>query len=93
MPGHELLVQELTDLLGVEDVITDDISLKVYECDGAEFFKALPDVVVFPDSAQEISQIVKLANKYNRPYVARGAGTGLSGGTLLVNAGIMIAMN
>ncbi|SVE03557.1 uncharacterized protein METZ01_LOCUS456411, partial [marine metagenome] len=51
------------DLLGVENVITDDISLKVYECDGAEFFKALPDVVVFPDSAEEISKFAKLANK------------------------------
>ena len=36
---------------------------------------------------------MKLANKYNRPYIARGAGTGLSGGTLPINAGIMIAMN
>ena len=93
MSGNEPLVLELMDLLGVENVITDDISLKVYECDGAEFFKALPDVVVFPDSAEEISKIVKLANKYNRPYIARGAGTGLSGRTLPINAGIMIAMN
>ena len=93
MSGNEPLALELMDLLGVENVITDDISLKVYECDGAEFFKALPDVVVFPDSAEEISKIVKLANKYNRPYIARGAGTGLSGGTLPINAGIMIAMN
>ena len=59
MSGNEPLVLELMDLLGVENVITDDISLKVYECDGAEFFNALPDVVVFPDSAEEISKIVK----------------------------------
>ena len=93
MSKDEPLVLELIDLLGQENVIIDDISLKVYECDGAEFFKALPDVVVFPDSAEEISQIVKLANIYNKPYIARGAGTGLSGGTLPINAGIMIAMN
>ena len=93
MSKDEPLVLELIDLLGYENVIIDDISLKVYECDGAEFFKALPDVVVFPDSAEEISKIVKLANIYNKPYIARGAGTGLSGGTLPINAGIMIAMN
>ena len=93
MSKDEPLVLELIDLLGYENVIIDDISLKVYECDGAEFFKALPDVVVFPDSAEEISKIVKLANTYNKPYIARGAGTGLSGGTLPINAGIMIAMN
>ena len=93
MSKDEPLVLELIDLLGQENVIIDDISLKVYECDGAEFFKALPDAVVFPDSAEEISKIVKLANIYNKPYIARGAGTGLSGGTLPINAGIMIAMN
>ena len=74
-------------------MITDPTSLTVYECDGATLFKAVPDVVVFPTTTQEVSAIVKLANKYNMPFIARGAGTGLSGGMLPVKGGIIIALN
>ena len=87
------LISELASIVGSEHVITNSTSLSVYECDAATVFKALPDVVVFPTTTQEISAIVKLANKHNVPFVARGAGTGLSGGMLTVNGGIIIALN
>ena len=93
MKENDPLISELANIVGSEHVITDPTSLSVYECDGATVFKALPDVVVFPTTPQEISAIVKLANKHNVPFVARGAGTGLSGGMLTVNGGIIIALN
>ena len=93
MKENAPLISELANIVGSEHVITDPTSLSVYECDGATVFKALPDVVVFPTTTQEISAIVKLANKYNVPFIARGAGTGLSGGMLPVNGGIILALN
>ena len=93
MKENDPLISELASIVGSEHVITDPTSLSVYECDGATVFKALPDVVVFPTTTQEISTIVKVANKHSVPFVARGAGTGLSGGMLTVNGGIIIALN
>ena len=82
MEENHPLISELASIVGSEHVITDSTSLSVYECDAATVFKALPDVVVFPTTTQEISAIVEVANKHNVPFIARGAGTGLSGGML-----------
>ena len=93
MSDENQLVNELADLVGSQNVLTDPTALSVYECDGATLFKALPDMVVFPENAQQISAIVKLANKYQTPFIARGGGTGLSGGMLPVRGGMLIALN
>ena len=90
---QQQLKSDLMDLLGKKNVLTDATALSVYECDAAPSFKALPDVVVFADSTQQVSDIVKLANKHNTPFIARGGGTGLSGGMLSVQGGIIIALN
>ena len=87
------IISELSDLIGAKNVLTDSTALSVYECDGATLFKASPDVVVFAESTEQVSKIVKLANKYSAPFIARGGGTGLSGGMLPVNGGIIIALN
>ncbi len=93
MDGKEQLVVELSTLLGCENVLTDATALSVYECDAAPSFKAVPDVVVFVDTAAQVSDVVKLANRYGVPFVARGGGTGLSGGMLSIRGGIIIALN
>ncbi len=93
MELQQHLISDLIDLLGKKNVLTDATALSVYECDAAPSFKALPDVVVFADSTQHVSDIVKLANKHNTPFIARGGGTGLSGGMLSVQGGIIIALN
>ncbi len=93
MSNHECLSHELGDLVGTENVLTDQTALSVYECDGATLVKALPDVVVFPETTQQISEIVKLANRHEVPFIARGGGTGLSGGMLPVQGGVIIALN
>ena len=64
----------------------------MYECDGHTLDKAPPDVVVFPTCTQQVVDIVKLANRHDVPFVARGAGTGLSGGALALEGGIVIEM-
>ncbi|MCZ6681259.1 MAG: FAD-binding protein [Candidatus Poribacteria bacterium] len=93
MADRDQLIAELSAIVGSAHVITDPTSLTVYECDGATQFKALPDVVVLPTTTQEVSAVVKLANRHNVPFIARGTGTGLSGGMLAVNGGIIIALN
>lgn len=90
---NDRIIAELSDLIGAKNVLTDSTALSVYECDGATLFKASPDVVVFAESTEQVSKIVKLANKYGVPFIARGGGTGLSGGMLPVNGGIIIALN
>ena len=93
MDEKEQLIADLSTLLGPKNVLTDATALSVYECDAAPSFKAMPDVVVFADTAQQVSDIVQLANKHGVPFIARGGGTGLSGGMLSVQGGIIIALN
>src|SRR5882724_7449643 len=86
------LRRELAAIVGPTAVLSDPDELMVYESDGLTLFRALADFVVFPTSAQHVSAIVKLANRENLPFVARGAGTGLSGGCLPTEGGIVISM-
>src|SRR5256885_6443216 len=73
-------------------VLADPGGLMVSESDGLTLFRALADFVVFPTSAQQVSAVVKLANRENLPFVARGAGTGLSGGCLPAEGGVVISL-
>ena len=90
--GKRDLRQELEALLGPGAVLSDPDELLVYESDGLTLFRALADFVVFPTSAEHVSAIVKLANREKLPFVARGAGTGLSGGCLPTEGGIVISL-
>ena len=83
------LLQELTALLGANNVLHRQEDLILYEYDGS-VEKARPEAVVFPHTTQEVSTIVKLAAKHQVPIVGRGAGTGLSGGALARTGGVMI---
>lgn len=86
---HSGLLRDLEKLLGPASVLSQPEDVLLYEYDGS-VERGRPDVVVFPNSTQEVSQIVKLAAKYNVPIVGRGAGTGLSGGALARTGGVMI---
>src|SRR5262249_59167073 len=61
-------------------------------CDGLPLCKNRPDVVVFPKRTEQVAQVVRLANEYRIPFLPRGAGTGLSGGALAVEGGIVIEL-
>jgi len=90
--GKRALRQELEALIGPGAVLSDPDELMVYESDGLTLFRALADFVVFPTSAEQVSAVVKLANRAQLPFVARGAGTGLSGGCLPAEGGIVISL-
>lgn len=64
----------------------------VYECDGYVVEKNAPDIVVFPESTQEVQAIVKVCHAAKVPFVPRGAGTSLAGGCLPVGGGVMICL-
>ncbi|WP_327086452.1 FAD-binding protein [Nonomuraea sp. NBC_01738] len=80
----------ITRLSGVGEVITDPVRLRTYECDGLTYHRATPGVVTLPESAEQIAAIVRLCNEYGVPFVARGSGTGLSGGALPRTDGVLI---
>jgi glycolate oxidase len=86
------LRRELEGLLGRGAVLSDPDELLVYESDGLTLFRALADFVVFPTSVEHVSGVVAIANREGLPFVARGAGTGLSGGCLPAEGGIVISL-
>ncbi len=86
---HEALVA----LLGSQWVLHTPEELLVYECDGLTLHTHLPDFVVFPSSAAEVIQIVRLARQHRIPFLARGAGTSLSGGTIAAEGGIILELS
>ena len=86
------LRREMEALLGKGAVLSDPEELLVYESDGLTLFRALADFVVFPQAAEHVSALVKLAQREEMPFVARGAGTGLSGGCLPAEGGLVISL-
>jgi glycolate dehydrogenase FAD-linked subunit len=86
------LRRELEGLVGRTGVLSDPDELLVYESDGLTLFRALADFVVFPRTAADVAAIVRLANREKLPFVARGAGTGLSGGCLPSQGGLVISL-
>src|SRR5258708_26821820 len=84
------ITSELHSIVGPRNVLSSPEDLAMYEYDGS-VDRARPEIVVFPSSTAEVSQIVKRAVKYDIPIVGRGAGTGLSGGALARGGGIMVA--
>jgi glycolate oxidase len=90
--AHPEWLDALAALVAPSPVLSAPDDLLVYECDGHTLDKAPPSAVVFPTSTEQVVAIVKLANRYGVPFVARGAGTGLSGGALALDGGIVIEM-
>ncbi len=86
------LIRDLQSLVGRDAVLCERADLMMYEYDGS-VEQARPECVVFPRSTEDVVAIVKLANRYETPIVARGAGTGLSGGALARKGGILIGFS
>jgi glycolate oxidase len=85
------LCRALTDVLGSARVFTHPADLLAYECDGS-VLTAMPDLVVFPESTEEVTGVVNVARRYNVPLIARGSGTGLSGGAITPIGGIVVSL-
>ncbi|MGH7249001.1 MAG: FAD-binding oxidoreductase, partial [Pseudomonadota bacterium] len=84
------LARDLTKLLGPDAVLWRPEDLMLYEYDALSSRRP-PDAVALPTTTGHVAGIVKLAAKYHEPVVARGAGTGLSGGTMVTEGGIVVA--
>ncbi|MGE3272738.1 MAG: FAD-binding oxidoreductase [Chloroflexota bacterium] len=84
------LIEELERALGQDAVLWRQYDLMLYEYDGS-IDKARAQAVVFPRSAQDVSAVIKLCNARGVPYTARGAGTGLSGGAIPSQGGVLIS--
>jgi glycolate oxidase subunit GlcD len=86
------LIDNLVAIVGRENVLSEPDELLVYECDGLPQHKYRPRAVVFPASTDETSAIMRELARANVPFTPRGAGTGLSGGALALNFGVVIEM-
>jgi glycolate oxidase len=76
--------------LGPDAVVTDRQELRTYECDGLARYRVVPGLVVLPRTAEQVALVVRACVAAGVPYVARGAGTGLSGGALPHADGVLI---
>jgi glycolate oxidase len=90
MPTRRELVSRLSKLVGAEHVMFRAEDLLVYEFDGT-IERQTPYAVVFPKDAQETAAVVRLCNEMGMPVTPRGAGTGLSGGSVPTRRGVVVA--
>jgi len=89
----EALVPRMREICGAGHVITDPLELRTYECDGLTSHRSVPALVVLPRTAAEVASVVAACAAAGVPFVARGSGTGLSGGALPHQDGVLIVMS
>lgn len=86
------LLRELRGIVGPAQVLDDAAALLAYESDALTLFRCRPGAVVLPGSAEEVAQCMRLLHRAGVPFTARGAGTGLSGGALVPEGGVILAL-
>ena len=87
------LIFQLGEVLSEEYLLTSEEDIKPYECDGLSAYQKLPVAVVLPDTIEQVQNIAKICSQLKVPIVARGAGTGLSGGALPHEGGIILGLS
>jgi glycolate oxidase len=88
--GLAMLIPQLAAICGPDGVISDPMELRTYECDGLTAHRCSPGVVVLPETARQVAAVVRACAEAKVPFVARGSGTGLSGGALPRADGVLI---
>src|SRR5438034_7482064 len=86
------LIEQIAAIVGEENALCEPDELLVYECDGLPQHKHPPRAVVFPTSTEETSEILKVLSRERVSFAPRGAGTGLSGGALAIDRGVVIEL-
>jgi len=86
------ILDELRAIVDGRGLISSPEELHTYECDGLTNFRVMPRAVLLPTSAGQVQAIVQVCHRERIPFVARGSGTGLSGGALPVENGIVISL-
>ncbi|WP_035350260.1 FAD-linked oxidase C-terminal domain-containing protein [Fictibacillus gelatini] len=89
--GDETILS-LARIVGDDYILYRKEDLIAYECDGLTLYKGMPKAVVFPKTTEEVSQIVNYLSNCNIPFIARGAGTGLSGGAIPFGGEVIISL-
>lgn len=84
------IVRDFEAALGKRSVTRRKEELLVYECDGLTSYRQRPAVVVLPRTTEQVAEAVKICDRHNVSFVARGAGTGLSGGALPLEDAVLI---
>src|SRR4029077_15327636 len=88
----DALAAEFRAVTGPGGFLIQPEELRTYECDALTNMRALPLAVLLPPSTEQVQAIVRVCHRERVPFVARGAGTGLSGGALPVDQGIVISL-
>jgi glycolate oxidase len=89
---NEAIVAELRAVCGETAVLTEPLQLLTYDCDALAHLRQSPALVVLPRSAADVQAVVRVCHRERIPFVARGHGTGLSGGALPVAGGVVISL-
>jgi len=84
------LARRLRTVLAADAVLDDPVRLATYDCDGLTAYRVRPGLVVLPDTADQLAAVVRACHGAGVPFVARGSGTGLSGGALPHAEGVLI---
>src|SRR5271155_1011466 len=85
------ILAELRDAVGADGLIIERNQLQTYECDGLDMLRSLPAAVILPRSTAQLQKAVGICARHHIPFVGRGAGTGLSGGAMPDDRGIVIS--
>src|ERR1700675_769914 len=91
-PMEEHILDELRKIVGGRGLISSPEELHTYECDGLTNFRVMPRAVLLPNSTQQVQEVVRICHCERIPFVARGSGTGLSGGALPGENSIVIRL-
>ena len=86
------ILDQFRAIVGEGGLITSPEELHTYECDGLTNYRVMPLAVLLPADSQQVQAIVRICHRERIPFVARGSGTGLSGGALPVKDGIVISL-
>ena len=89
---NETLLAALGEILPPSALLTAEEDTRPYECDGLTLFRAQPLAVLLPENEAQVVEILKICNAARLPVVARGAGTGLSGGATPNNDGVVLSL-
>lgn len=84
------IIKDFEAVVGKRGVVRRKEELLTYECDGLPSYRQRPALVVLPRTTEQVSEVVKICDRRDLPWVARGAGTGLSGGALPIEDGVLI---
>ena len=89
---QDRFLQQLQTLLPADALVIDEEGRRVYECDGLSAYRELPGCVALPETVGQVQDVLRLCHEYQVPVVARGAGTGLSGGALPIADGVLLSL-